>query len=190
MSEPIPYIDDLVEDYNKTQELLLITEPTAAQDISAHLTKILILTCASHYEQSLQCAFLSYAQRESDRYGDKPHRFDIDRNEKSVYQKFTFGRVENSDDLSTLPDTKKILEPLAFFGTQFKDKVFAEISGDEEKEKQLKAFQEIFAMRNLIAHQTYVPLINNAIRGKSFNDIKQLHDKAIVFVQYLCQQFT
>ena len=190
MSESIPFIDDLVEDYKKTQELLLITEPSAAQDISAHLTKVLILTCASHYEQRLQNAFISYAKQESDKYGDKPHRFDIDKNEKSVYQKFAFGRVDDSDDLRTLPDTKKILEPLTFFGVQFRDKIFDEISGDEEKEGQLKAFQEIFAMRNLIAHQTYIQLTNNAIRGKSFSDIKQLHDKAIRFVDYLCQQFT
>ena len=54
--------------------------------------------------------------------------------------------------------------------------------GDFEKEKQLKAFQEIFAIRNLVAHQAFIEFSSNKIRGKSFMDIKNLHDDAIKFV--------
>lgn len=185
----ISFIDDLVEDFNKVQEMIFPDEPTTAQNLSVHLTKILILTCASYYEQQLQNAYIAYAQRESDRYADKPHGFDNDKRDKSVYQKFSFGRIEDSEDLSQLPEIRRMLDPLKFFGEKFGDKIYNEINGDADKERQLKAFQEIFAIRNLIAHQTFVEFTSNKIRGKSFADIKQLHENAIQFVDYLTEKF-
>ncbi|OUN89136.1 HEPN domain-containing protein [Blautia sp. An46] len=190
MNETIPFIDDLVEDFNKVQEIVLPKEPTTAQNLSVHLTKILILACASYYEQQLQEAYTNYAQRESDRYGDRPHGFDNDKRDKSVYQKFSFGRIEDSGDCRQLPEVKRMLEPLKFFGEKFQDKVYNEINGNEEKERQLKAFQEIFAIRNLIAHQTFVEFTSNRIRGKSFSDIKQMHEDALEFVRYLKTKFS
>lgn len=184
------FIEDLVEDFTKVQLIVLPEEPTTAQNLSVHLTKILILTCASYYEQQLQNAYTTYAQQESDRYGDKPHGFDNDKRDKSVYQKFSFGKIEDSEDLNQLPEIKRMLEPLKFFGEKFRDKIYNEINGDADKEKQLKAFQEIFAIRNLIAHQTFVEFSSNKIRGKSFLDIKRLHDDAIMFVEYLKSKFT
>lgn len=189
-NDTIPFIDDLIEDFNKIQEKLLPYEPTTAQNLSVHLTKILILTCASYYEQQLQNAYIAYAQRESDRYADKPHGFDNDKRDKSVYQKFSFGRIEDSEDFGQLPDIRRMLEPLKFFGEKFRDNVYNEINGDTDKERQLKAFQEIFVICNLIAHQTFVEFTSNKIRGKSFLDIKQMHDDAIRFVEYLKAKFS
>ena len=189
-NDSISFIEDLVDDFKKVQEMILPYEPTTAQNISVHLTKILILSCASYYEQQLQSAYLAYAKRESDRYADKPHCFDNDKRDKSVYQKFDFGRIEDSSDLSQLSETKRLLDPLSFFGKKFRDKVYLEINGDENREYQLKAFQEIFTIRNLIAHQTFVEFTSNKIRGKSFLDIKQMHEDAIKFVEYLKEKFT
>lgn len=189
-NDTLPFIENLVDDFNKVQELILPNEPTTAQNLSVHLTKILILTCASYYEQELQNAYINYAQREALRYGDKPHGFTVDKKDKSVYQKFTFGRIEDAADFNQLPDVRKMLEPLKAFGEPFKDQIYNEINGDVDKEKQLKAFQEIFAIRNLIAHQTFVEFTSNKIRGKSFLDIKQLHEDAIKFVDYLKGKFT
>lgn len=186
----IPFIDDLVKDFTKVQELILPDEPTTAQNISVHLTKILILTCASYYEQELQSAYITYAQREANRYGARPHGFNLEQKDKSVYQKFSFGRIEDSEDLRQLPEIKRMLEPLKAFGDAFKEQVYNEVSDDLEREKQLKAFQEIFAIRNLIAHQTFVEFTSNRIRGKSFSDIKQMHGDAIKFVEYLKGKFT
>lgn len=189
-NDAIPFIDDLVEYFNKVQEKILPDEPTTAQNLSVHLTKILILTCTSYYEQQLQNAYIDYAQHESDRYADNPHGFDNDKRDKSVYQKFSFGRIEDSGDLSNLPEIKRMLDPLKFFGEKFRDKIYEEISANADKERQLKAFQEIFAIRNLIAHQTFVEFTSNKIRGKSFSDIIQLHKDAIKFVKYLIQKFS
>lgn len=113
-NDTVSFIGDLVDDFNKIQEKILPDEPTTAQNLSVHLTKILILTCASYYEQQLQNAYIAYAQRESDRYEDKPHGFDNDKRDKSVYQKFSFGRIEDSEDLRQLPEIKRMLIPLNF----------------------------------------------------------------------------
>lgn len=190
MNNSIPFIDELVDDFNKVQTLILPEEPSTAQSLSVHLTKIFILTCASHYEQSLQNAYTSYAQQQSDIYGDKPHCFDEYKKEKSVYQKFKFGKIENSEDQNQLPEIRQLLKPLMFFGEKFQEKIYNEVSTDSEKEKQLKAFQEIFAIRNLIAHQTFIEFNSSKIRGKSFNDIKNLHNDAYAFVKYLISEFS
>lgn len=185
----IPFVDDLVDDFNKVQEKILEDEPSTAQNLSVHLTKILILTCASYYEQQLTHAYVEYAKRESNRYGDKPHGFDNDQRNKSIYQKFQFGRIENPEDFNQLPEIKNMLKPLEVFGEKFRDKIFSEIDGNLEKEQQLKDFQELFALRNLLAHQTFVEFTSNRIRGKSFLDIKQMHENAMKFVIYLIEKF-
>lgn len=184
-----PFIDGLVKDYNKIQEVLLVDDPSTAQNISIHLTKILILMCASYYEQLLTEAYVEYAKRESDSYGDRPHGFDDDQRNKSIYQKFKFGKIEGPEEYNQLPDTKNLLEPLKVFGERFRDKIYSEINGDTEKERQLKDFQELFALRNLLAHQTYVEFTSNRIRGKTFLDIKQMHENAMGFVIYLKNKF-
>ncbi len=188
-NDTIPFFDGLVDDFNKVQERILEDEPSTAQNLSVHLTKLLILTCASYYEQQLTDAYVKYAKRESDRFGDKPHGFDNDQRNKSIYQKFQFGRIDNPEDLNQLPGVKKMLEPLEVFGEKFRNKIISEIDGDFEKEQQLKAFQELFALRNLLAHQTFVEFTSNRIRGKSFWDIIQMHKNAIRFVSYLVDKF-
>lgn len=185
-----PFIANLVDDFNKVQELLLPVEPTTAQNLSVHLTKILILACASFYEQQLQSAYIKYADREALKYGTKPHSFNIDKKDKSVYQKFSFGKIEDPKDLNELPDIKRMLKPLRAFGEAFGQQVYEEINGNEEKEKQLKAFQEMFAIRNLIAHHTFVEFASDGIRGKSFLDIKNMHEEALKFVDYLKEKFS
>ena len=187
--DTLAFIDDIVNDFKKIQKVLLTEEPTTAQNISVHLTKIYILSCTSYYEQKLQDAYLSYAKKESDIYAERPHPFDNAKNEKSVYQKFSFGRIEDSKDTNDLPNIKNLLEPLKYFGEQFRDKIFNEINGNSEKEKQLKDFQEMFVIRNLIAHQTFIEFNHSNIRNKSFLDIEMMHKDATKFVDYLCAQF-
>ena len=184
-----PFINELVHDYKIVQEKVLEEDPSTAQNLSVHLTKIMILMCASYYEQQLTEAYVEYAKGESDRYGDKPHGFDNDQRNKSIYQKFQFGKIENPEDYNQLPEIRKMLKPLEVFGEKFRDKLISEIEGDIEKEQQLKDFQELFALRNLLAHQTYVEFSSNKIRGKSFLDIKQMHDNAMKFVKYLKEKF-
>ncbi len=183
------FINELVQDYNTVQKVLLEDDPSTAQNLSIHLTKILILMCASYYEQQLTEAYVEYAQRQSDYYGDRPHSFDNDQWNKSIYQIFKFGRIENPEDYNQLPGIKNMLKPLGVLGERFRETIYFEIDGNDEMEQQLKDFQEIFALRNLLAHQTYVEFTSNKIRGKTFLDIKQMHNNAMKFVVYLMDKF-
>lgn len=183
-------IRDLKDDFDKVQEQILPNDPSTAQNISVHLSKMLILTCASTYEQRLQNAYISYAAREAETYGDRPNRFDYDRSDRSVYQKFNFGYIESSSDDRVLPGVKKTLEPLKFFGNSFLNKILEEIEGNSVREQQVRAFSEIFTIRNLIAHQTFVEFASNKVRGKSFQDIVNLHKDADEFVTYLEGKFS
>lgn len=183
------YVNNIKDDFEKVQNYILMEDPSAAQGIGVNLTKVLILTCASCYEQTLQDAYEKYAARESKKYAEKPHRFDIDKSDKSIYQKFNFGKIEDAEDLNQLPDIKKMLEPLKTFGKRFEEQIFKEVSADIELENELRAFQEIFAIRNLIAHNAFIEFSMTKIRGKSFGDIVDLHNKAIKFVEYLAKKF-
>lgn len=183
------FIEELNNDYKSIQEKLMLEDPSTAQSLFVHLTKILILMCASYYEQQLVGAYEQYAKKESENYGTRPHGFDNDQRNKSIYNKFSFGKINTPEDYSQLPEIKNMLEPLNVFGVKFRNSIIDEIAGDREKEGQVKDFQELFALRNLLAHQTYIGFTSNTIRGKSFLDIKQMHDNAYKFVTYLKQKF-
>ena len=51
-----------------------------------------------------------------------------------------------------------------------------------------QAFQEMFSMRNLIAHNSHIQFSN--IRGKSFDDIDALHEEALESLNYFVSNFT
>jgi len=182
-------IDELIKDYDQCRVRLETDEPSVFQNVSVHLTKILILTCTSYYEEQLQQSYVNYVKALSDMYADKPHRFDLSKKEKSVYQRFNFGEINKPDSQNSLPELKRFLEPLHFFGDKFSKKIIQELVGNDEKEREVKAFQEMFVMRNFIAHQMYVGFSNGSIRGKSFEEIKRLHYEAIKFVNYFTAQF-
>ena len=183
------FIENLIADYETLNEHMIEVDLGVLQKITAHLTKLLVLACASCYEQGLQDAYVSYAERKSKEYADKPHGFDNYDKDKNVYQRFSFGRMDEPDDTSELKKVKNFLKPLNFFGNKFYDKILAEIEGDTEKEREVNAFHEIFVMRNLIAHKTFVDIPGGLIRNKTFNDIKELHHKAVKFASYLAGQF-
>lgn len=184
------FIESLIADYETLSEHMISIDLGATQKIVSHLTKLLVLACASCYEQGFQEAYVSYAEIKSAEYVDKPHGFDNYDKDKNVYQRFSFGRIDEPDDTRQLSSVKNFLQPLKFFGNGFYEKILAEIEGDAEREREVNAFHEIFVMRNLVAHKTFVDIPGGLIRNKSFNDIKDLHYRAIGFANYLVIQFS
>ncbi len=189
ISEMTPYINELEKDYEGINETLVLENPSLAQNLSVYLTKMLILSCASMYEQCIKNAYLDYAEEQSKLYGKRPHCFDDEKRNSSVYSKFDFGKVNTPEDVSQLPNVKKMLLPLKCFGVKFCEMIYEEIDADSQMIDQLCAFQEVFAMRNLIAHQTFIEFSNLAIRNKTFGDLIKLHNKASKFVEYLVKKF-
>ena len=186
-SRSLALIDQLVEDYNQIQDKLLREEPSTTQSISRHLTKVLVLSCASYYEQELKRAYTTYAETHARIFNEQPHRFTVNDKDDSIYKWFYFGRIEDPSDQKDLPEPLNFLKPLSRFGIEFSAIVISEVLSDEAKQLSVRAFQEIFVMRNLIAHQTNLEF--DSIRGKSFNEIKSLHTEAKKFVDYLSAKF-
>lgn len=173
-------IEELVEDYDFVKSRLLLEEVSVAQNIQRHLTKMLILSCASYYENAVTNALVAYAQKHSKKYKNLPHGFDTIE-KRSFFQMFDFGRDK-------LKNAKAFFNPLSFFGIQFKETLIAEVSGNEEHEQNMLAFQEVCSMRNSLTHNDLITYSDAS--SKSFEDIKALHDKAIKFLFLFEQKLT
>lgn len=174
-------IERLVLDYNLVTDKLNDEEPSVVQDIQRHLTKMLVLSCASYYEQTITEALKEYANQCSGQFADIPNGFSVIGN-RSFHQMFDFSRKEPK-----LKEANKFLKPLDYFGSIFMKSLVAEISEDIERVTHMSAFQEICTLRNFLVHND---LINSpVIRDKTFNDIKLLHYKALFFVELLREKF-
>jgi|LSQX01.3.fsa_nt_gb hypothetical protein len=171
-------IEELVEDYNFVKSNLLAVEASVAQNLQRHLTKMLILSCASYYESKITNTIVAYAQENSRKYMESPHGFDM-LERQSFFRMFEFGR----DKLNSI---RSFLSPLSFLGTRFKEALIIEVSNNEEKERNMFAFQEMCSMRNSLAHNDLITYSDAS--SKSFEDIKALHDKAIKFLSLLEQK--
>lgn len=173
-------IEELVDDYHFVRTHLLTIEVSVAQNLQRHLTKMLILSCASYYENTIINALKSYSQKHSKKYKGAPHGFNYIE-KYSFFRMFDFGREK-------LKNTKAFLSPLAFLGDEFKEALVVEVSANEEKEMNMQAFQEICSLRNSLAHNDLITYSDAS--SKSFEDIKALHDKAIKFLSLLEQKLT
>ena len=187
-SHALVAIEVLIEDHKLIQEQLLPIEPSTTQNASQYLTKLLILACVSHYEQTLKETFVRYSNKKSRGQRKHPHRFEYDEKAYSVYKIFSFGRTDNPNDANTLKSTHKFLEPLKFFGDKFQKHIIETVEAQQSLDVSAQAFQEMFSMRNLIAHNSYIQF--NNIRGKSFDDIVALHNEALNFVNFFVSKFT
>ena len=172
-------IEELVADYNFIKDNLLSTEVSVAQNIQRHLTKMFILSCASYYENTIINVLKAYSQKHSERYKQLPHGFDL-MDRTSFFKMFDFGREK-------LKNANAFLNPMSL-GSEFKEALIAEISENEEKELNMRAFQEICSMRNSLAHNDLITYSD--VSSKSFEDIRALHNQATKFLHLIVQKFT
>ena len=173
-------IDELVDDYNFIKDNLLIDEPSVAQNLQRHLTKMFILSCGSYYETVITKALRHYSQKHSSEYKNLPHGFDYI-GELSFFKMFDFGRER-------LNVANAFLNPFKQLGIEFKKSLVNEINLNDDRTDSMMAFQEICSMRNSLSHNDLI--ISSDASNKSFDDIKGLHKKAIMFVEFLTSKFT
>ena len=173
-------INELIEDYNFVKDKLLLDEPSTAQNIQRHLTKMFILSCGSHYEAAILNSLREYSAKQSKKYKLFPQGFD-EISAISFFKMFDFGRER-------LNGVGAFLSPFKCLGLGFKDSFVGEIKIDADKTDSMMAFQEICSMRNAISHNDLIT--SSDASSKSFEDIKNLHDKASVFVELLVSKFT
>lgn len=172
-------IEELVLDYDYVKDSVLKVDMSVAQNLQRHLTKMLILACASYYENSIARAIFDYSQNQAKKYCNAPHGFDFV-GTYSFFKMFDFGREK-------LKTVKEFLGPMNFLGATFKQSIITEISQNEEIVRNMQAFQEICSMRNSLAHNDLITYSD--MSSKSFEEIKGLHDRGVEFLNFLVSKF-
>ena len=179
MKKSLLAINELVEDYDFINDKLLLDEPSVAQNIQRHLTKMFVLSCGSYYEAIITNAIKQYSVKHSSKYKEQPHGFN-GIGELSFFRMFDFGREK-------LNNVNSFLSNFISFGKEFKKSFIEELERDENKTDSAMAFQEICSMRNSLSHNDLITSLCSS--NKSFDDIKDLHNKAIVFVELFVSKF-
>ncbi|GHV19683.1 hypothetical protein AGMMS49959_05390 [Planctomycetales bacterium] len=180
VSKSLVAIENLVDDYKCVRDKFLSSEPSSAQNILHHLKKMLILSCASHYENAIMDALKDYAKKHSAKCDCSPHGFDK-MSEYSFFKIFNFGR---NDEIKKPTD---FLKDIHCLGEGFKNAIIKEIAEDDSKKAKMNAFREICLMRNALAHCDLISY--NVAENKSFDDINNLHKDAMQFVKLFTSKF-
>ena len=174
-------INELIEDFSFLKETLTLNEPSVSQNLMRHLTKMLVLSCASYYENSLTNSIRVYTIKHIQKYEFRPHGFDV-MGKRSFFQMFDFGRERPNKP-------KAFLSPLDYFGREFRDTIVNEVVANEKLEMQMDSFQEICRLRNSMAHNDLIT-VDDAILNKSFSEIIIIHQNAVEFLDYLKAKIT
>ncbi len=169
--------DTFISDYREIKELLLAQSELSFQTtIDAHFRKTFLISCASYHESYLQnilTSFLKTATKDS-RLVCFGQAKGIKRQYHTYFTWDKDGKVPNN-----------INGFLGLFGSEFKNEVSAEISKDYELKEQMKAFLEIGNLRNQLAHENL--LCFNL--EKTFDELIDLNNKALSFLEYLREKF-
>ena len=174
-------IQEMIEDYKFVNEIIILQDPSMSQRLSKHLKKMFVLACASYYESKITSSIGEYAKKHSNKYGQNPNGFDY-LGGISFFKLFDFGR-------NGMKTVNGFLNPIACVGKEFKSCIINEITSDGEKEKSMYAFQEMCSLRNSLSHNDLI-LADDAIESKTFDDVTDLHESALKFVEYLVTKFT
>ncbi len=166
MSSPI---DKLISDYNELTKFLISNgQLSESVNVKDHYRKILLLSCASYYETRIINAIKSFVKQKSS--DEKLYEFVNNKAIKRQYHTFF--------DWS---QSKKINNFLGLFGNDFKNKVSEEIKKDVALGNNVSAFLIIGAERNLMVHENFLEYNLE----KTFEEIVELHNKSILFIEYL-----
>lgn len=169
MSSPI---DKLISDYNELTKFLINRgQLSESINVKDHYRKILLLSCASYYETRIINAIKLFVKQKSS--DEKLCEFV---NNKAINRQYHTFFDWNQ--------TKNINNFLGLFGNDFKNKVSEEIKQNVSLANNTSAFLIIGAERNLIVHENFLEYNLE----KTFEEIVELHNKSILFIDYLEKQ--
>ena len=169
MSSPI---DKLISDYNELTKFLLESGKLSESiNVKDHYRKILLLSCASYYETKIISAIKAFVKQKS-----SDERLCEFINNKAINRQYhTYFDWKEKNNINNF---------LGLFGNDFKKKISAEIKQDVSLSNNVSAFLTIGAERNLIVHENFLEYNLE----KTFEEIVELHNKAIQFIEYLEKQ--
>ena len=165
-------IDKLILDYNELTKFLLESgQLSESINVKDHYRKILLLSCASYYETRIVSVVKNFVKQKSS--DEKLCEFVSNKAINRQYHTYFNWKEKNN-----------INNFLGLFGDNFKNKVSTEIRQDESLESNVTAFLIIGAERNSIVHENFLEYNLE----KTFEEIVELHNKAIRFIEYLEKQ--
>ncbi len=165
-------IKEFIEDYRELKEFLIQNGKISLEnDIENHLKKVMLLSCASYYENEIQRIIKEFIERNSK--DEKVKYFVI--NKAIARQYHTYFNW----------DGKNINTFLGLFGSEFKKEISNTIAQDEELKVQMNAFLEIGSERNKMVHENFMVYQLE----KTFDEIIKLNEAAEKFIDFLRKQF-
>lgn len=164
-------IQNLIDDYQELHKFLISEgKISEAVEINNHYRKILLLSCASYYESQIIYIIQEFVKKHS-----TDERIFVFMNNKAIQRQYhTLFDWESSN----------INKFLGLFGSEFKCKVSKEIN-DNKLQEYVKAFLTIGNERNKMVHENFLEYKMD----KTFEEIVELHSKAINFIEYLSKTF-
>lgn len=165
-------INGFIEDYRELKGYLLGNGQISLENnVENHLKKVMLLSCASYYENEIQEIIKSFVKRNST--NEMVSNFVANKavsRQYHTYFQWTGGNVNSF---------------LGLFGENFKKEISDTISGNEELKSQMRAFLELGNERNKMVHENF--LVYNL--EKTFDEIIQLNEKAEKFVEFIRLEF-
>lgn len=164
---PTP-LDSLIEDYSTLYQYLVDNgEISLAVDVENYYKKIFLLSCASYYEKVIQEIIQAFVAENSK--DDRVFRFLSNKAIKRQYHTYFSWESANINTF------------LGLFGTEFKDRIAAEIKEAPDLENGVRAFLTIGNERNKMVHEDFL----SYSLGKTFPELKELNRQAFVLIEYI-----
>ncbi|MBE6859303.1 MAG: hypothetical protein E7498_07720 [Ruminococcus sp.] len=161
-------IQKFVEDYKELSNFLTSQAKISESiEVNNHYRKILLLSCASFYENQITSIIQEFVKKHS----TDDRVFDFMNNKAIQRQYHTFFNWNE----------KNINSFLGLFGADFKQKIANEIKSNEELQSQVKAFLEIGNERNKMVHGNFLEYKLE----KTIDEIFSLHIEASKLIEYI-----
>lgn len=166
-----PIIEFIDNYYELKNNLIGNGQISLENNIENHLKKVMLLSCASYYENEIQRIIKEFIDRNSK--DEKVKNFAY--NKAIARQYHTYFNW----------DGKNINSFLGLFGEEFKKEISNRITQDEELNMQMRAFLEIGNERNKMVHENFMVYQLD----KTFDEIINLNEAAEKFINFLNEQF-
>lgn len=165
-------IKEFIDNYYELKNYLIGNGQISLENnIENHLKKVMLLSCASYYENEIQRIIKEFIDRNSKDEKVKSFAY----NKAIARQYHTYFKW----------DGKNINNFLGLFGEEFKKEISNKITQDEELNMQMRAFLEIGNERNKMVHENFMVYQLD----KTFDEIIILNEAAERFIDFLNEQF-
>lgn len=167
-----PPIEELIEDYEELKKFLLETSQISlANNVENHLRKVMLLACASYYENEIQSIIREFTHNNT-----SDERVLCFVSNKAISRQYHTYFNWGGNNVNSF---------LALFGSEFKKEVAKEINDNQIMNECMRSFLTLGDERNKMVHENFL----SYKLEKTFNELIILHNQATMFIVFLKQKF-